>query len=103
MKKIAIFLTGAALLMAAGEKKTVTGVITDEMCGKDHAMMNVKPDSKCVTECVKMGSKYALLSGSMVYTLSDLKTPEKFAGKKVTVTGTVDGKNIKVGSIAEAK
>ena len=103
MKKIAIFLTGAALLMAAGEKKTMTGVITDEMCGNDHKMMNVKPDSKCVTECIKMGSKYALLSGSTVYKLSDQKTPEKFAGKKVTVTGMVDGKKIKVTSIAEAK
>src|SRR5205814_1423379 len=96
MKKIAILLTGAALLLSAAETKTITGVITDEMCGADHKMMNVKPDSKCVTECVKMGSKYALLSGSTVYALSDQKTPEKFAGKKVAVTGTVDGKNIKV-------
>jgi Protein of unknown function (DUF5818) len=103
MNKIAIFFAGAALLMAAGEKKTLTGVISDEMCGSDHKMMNVKPDSKCVTECVKAGSKYALLSGSNVYVLSDQKTPEKFAGKKVTVTGTVDGKNIKVDSIAPAK
>jgi hypothetical protein len=98
-----MILTSAALLMAAGEKKTVTGVITDAMCGNDHAMMKVKPDSKCVTECVKMGSQYALLAGTAVYTLSDQKTPEKFAGKKVSVTGVVDGKNIKVTSIAEAK
>jgi len=103
MKKIAIFMTTAALLMAAAEKKTVTGVITDEMCGNDHKMMNVTPDTKCVTECVKMGSKYALLAGSTVYKLSDQKMPEKFAGKKVAVTGTVDGKNIKVTSITEAK
>ena len=102
MKTIAIFVAGAALMMAA-EQKTVTGVITDEMCGNDHKMMNVKPDSKCVSECVKAGSKYGLLSGATVYSLSDQKTPEKFAGKKVAVTGTVDGKNIKVTSIAEAK
>jgi len=103
MKKIAVFLAGAALLMAAGEKKTLTGVISDEMCGADHKMMNVKPDSKCVTECIKMGSKYVLLSGSDVYVLSDQKTPEKFAGKKVTVSGTVDGKTMQVSSIAAAK
>src|SRR5438045_2396856 len=103
MKKIAMFLTSAALLMAAGEKKTLTGVVSDEMCGKDHNMMKVTPDSKCVTECIKMGSKYVLLSGDKVYVLSDQKTPEKFAGKKVTVTGTVDGKNVKVDSIAAAK
>jgi hypothetical protein len=103
MKRIAILLTGTALLMVAAEKKTLTGVITDEMCGADHKMMNVKPDSKCVTECVKMGSKYALVSGSTVYALSDQKTPEKFAGQKVTVTGMVDGKNIKVSSIMPVK
>jgi len=103
MKTIAILITGAALLMAAGTKKTVTGVITDEMCGNDHKMMNVKPDAKCVTECIKMGSKYALLSGSTVYTLSDQKAPASLAGKKVNVTGLVDGKNIQVTSITEAK
>ena len=103
MKKIAVFLAGAALLLAAGEKKTLTGVISDEMCGADHKMMNVSPDSKCVTECVKMGSKYVLLADGKVYVLSDQKTPEKFAGKKVTVSGTVDGKNIQVTSIAAAK
>ena len=103
MKKTAMFFASAALLLAAGEKKTLTGVITDEMCGKDHSMMNVKPDSKCVTDCIKMGSKYVLQSGANVYVLSDQKTPEKYAGKKVAVTGTVDGKNIQVTSIAPAK
>ena len=29
--------------------------------------MNVKPDSKCVTECVKAGAKYALYDGKSVY------------------------------------
>ena len=95
--------TGAALVFAAAAPKTYTGVITDTMCGKDHAMMNIKPDSKCVAECVKSGSKYALLDGSNVYELSDQKTPEKFAGQKVKVTGTLDGKALKVTSIVAAK
>jgi predicted type IV restriction endonuclease len=103
MKKIAVFLAGAAMLTAAGEKKTLTGVVSDEMCGADHKMMNVQPDSKCVTECVKMGSKYVLLADGKVYVLSDQKTPAKFAAQKVTVSGTVDGKNIQVTSIAPAK
>ncbi len=103
MKKIAIILTTAALLMAAGEKKTVTGVITDAMCGKDHSMMNVKPDAKCVTECVKMGSKYALIVGDDVYELSGQKIPEKLAAQKVTVKGTLNGKTIEVESVTAAK
>jgi hypothetical protein len=101
MKKIALFFACAALLAAADQK--FTGIISDEMCGNDHKMMNVTPDSKCVIDCIKAGSKYVLLSGSNVYVLSDQKTPEKFAAKKVTVTGTLDGKNLKVTSIAPAK
>jgi hypothetical protein len=103
MKRIAFTLTAAGLLPTAGEKKTLTGIITDEMCGNEHKMMNVKPDEKCVTECVKMGSRFALLDRSTVYTLSDQKTSAKFAGQKVSVTGVVDGKNIKVNSIAAAR
>lgn len=103
MKATAILITAAALLAAAGPKQTFTGVITDEMCGADHKAMNVKPDSKCVTECVKMGSKYALLVGDTVYSLSDQKKPEKYAAQKVKVTGSLDGKTIQVDSIAPAK
>jgi hypothetical protein len=89
--------------MMAAAPKTFTGVVTDSMCGKDHAMMNVKPDSKCVTECVKSGSKYALIVGDDVYELSDQKAPEKFAAQKVNVKGTLNGKTIQVQSIAAAK
>ena len=86
-KLAAILFTGA--LAAGAATQTFTGVITDSMCGKDHAMMKVTPDSKCVVECVKGGSKYALNDGKNVYVLSDQKTPEQFAGKKVKVTGTL--------------
>ncbi|MBZ5591556.1 MAG: hypothetical protein LAP39_04930 [Acidobacteriia bacterium] len=103
MKTLLTLFAGAALALAAAAPKTFTGVITDSMCGKDHSMMGVKPDSKCVLECVKAGSKYALLEGTNVYELSDQKTPEKFAGQKVKVTGTLNGKIIEVQSITAAK
>jgi hypothetical protein len=46
-----------------------------------------------------------LYDGKAAYSLSDQKTPEKFAGKKVTVKGTLDAKTktIQVDSIAAAK
>jgi hypothetical protein len=87
-----ILFAGALLLSAAGQKQTFTGVITDTMCGASHAMMNVHPDSKCVRECVKSGASYALLTGGKVYTLSNQEAPERFAGAKVVVTGTLDTK-----------
>lgn len=102
MKTTLIVLISGALALAAAPK-TFTGVITDAMCGKDHSMMGVKPDARCVTECVKQGSKYALVVGDDVYDLSDQKTPEKFAAQKVNVKGTLDGKTIQVQSITAAK
>jgi hypothetical protein len=56
-----------------------------------------------VLECVKSGTKYALIEGNNVYELSDQKAPEKFAGQKVKVTGTLNGNVLQVESIAAAK
>jgi hypothetical protein len=92
MTRIATVFLAAALLLGAASKQTFTGVITDTMCGADHKMMRISPDSKCVRECVKAGAKYALFDGKNVYTLSDQQTPEKFAAQKVRVTGTLNQK-----------
>jgi hypothetical protein len=104
MKRIALLLAAGALLLTAAEKRTFTGVITDTMCGADHKTMNVSPDRKCVLECVKSGSqvKFALYDGKNLYTLSDQQTSEKYAGKRVKVTGTLYERTniIQVDSIA---
>jgi hypothetical protein len=39
---------------------------------------------------------YVLFDGKEVYVLSDQRTPEQFAGKKVTVMGTLDAKTRKI-------
>jgi streptogramin lyase len=105
MKTIAIFLCAAALLVSAPARRTFTGVLTDKMCGADHSMMKVKPDSKCVRECVKAGAPYALAAGGSVYTLSNAKGADDYTGQKVRVAGTLDGKTgtITVDSITPAK
>ena len=93
MKKlitIVLFAAAALLAFAAAEKsQTFTGVITDSMCVGNHAMMHITPDDKCVRECVRAGSKYVLYDGKNTYKLSDQQTPEKFAAKKVKVTGAL--------------
>jgi hypothetical protein len=105
-KRIAIAITAAALTLAAPAKQTFTGIVTDSMCANaDHKAMNMGADAGCVIECVKAGAKYVLYDGKEAYTLSDQKTPEKFAAKKVTVTGTLDAKTktIQVESMTAAK
>ena len=105
MNRLAAFLLWAGMAMAAGAPRTFTGVITDTMCGADHSHMGIKPDSKCVRECVRSGSKYALWDGKKLYTLSDQQTPEKFAAERVKITGTLFEKTgiIKVDKIEAAK
>lgn len=79
---------------AQGQRK-FTGVITDSMCSSaDHKGMRMGPtDAECTVACVLAhGALYVLYDGKEVYTLSDQAAPEKFAGKKVTVTGTLDAK-----------
>jgi hypothetical protein len=108
MKRCALLVATAvlcadALCLAAGGPKKYTGVITDEMCAGDHKDMGGTDPAKCTLECVQsMHSKYALKSGSKVWLLSDQKTPEQYAGKKVVVTGNAEGKQLQVVSIAPA-
>jgi hypothetical protein len=93
---------------AAAQPSAFVGTITDEMCAKDgHASMRMGPtDAECTTACVTAhGAEYVLVDGATVYTLSDQKAPEKFAGQRVRVTGTLDAttKKIQVQSMSAAK
>jgi hypothetical protein len=103
-KTIASLCLAAGLLSAATAPATFTRIITDTMCGSNHKAMGVTPDPKCVRECVKhdKSNKYALFDGKDVYVLSDQQTPEKFAGQKVKITGTLFEKTriLKVDAIA---
>ena len=103
-----LILTAVVALAAPPGKQTFTGTITDSMCDNgDHSHMRMGPtDAECTNACVSIhGASYVLYDGKEAYTLSDQKTPQKFAGKKVTVTGTLDAKTktIQVDSITAAK
>ena len=93
MKPLILSLILIAVLTAAPLK--FSGVITDSMCANgDHSQMRMGPtDAECTNACVEAhGALYVLYDGKQSYTLSDQKKPEKFAGKKVTVMGTLDAK-----------
>ncbi len=101
MKTIVTIAAAATLAFAANPPATFTGKITDTMCGVRHTMMQGKPDDECIHVCVKGSSQYALFDGKSVIGLSDQKTPAKFAGQQVKVTGVYNEKTktIKVASI----
>jgi hypothetical protein len=108
MKHLILSLLAVAALAAAPGKQTFTGIITDDMCPKaDHSQMQMGPtDAECAMACIDVhGAMYVLYDGKNVYTLSDQRTPQKFAGQKVKVIGTLDTKTktIQVDSITAAK
>jgi hypothetical protein len=98
----------ALLLLLAGQSfgktqiVTLQGIITDTQCafnvhakGGSHDLM-VKSglggasEKACTLHCVKqMGGDYVLVVKTQVYRLDDQVQPEKFAGDKVKVTGSL--------------
>jgi len=108
MKPLLLSLLAVVSLSAAPPKQTFIGTITDSMCSKaDHSQMQMGPtNAACTIACIDVhGATYVLYDGKDVYTLSDQRTPEKFAGQKVKVIGTLDTKTktIQVDSITAAK
>lgn len=101
-----ITLAGLAVLLsfdfsAFANDNTYTGEIMDSQCAKmsarSHVMMNQnggKVDPKvCTLKCVKeYGSTYVLYDASTktVYHLDNQGKFEKYAGEKVSVTGSLD-------------
>jgi hypothetical protein len=81
---------------------TLTGIVSDSMCGAHH-MAKDKTAAECTRECVKQGTKYALIVGKKVYTLEGHKAElDKVAGMKATVKGKVSGETVTVQSIVPA-
>jgi phage terminase large subunit len=102
-----VSLLALTALSEAQGQQTFVGTITDDMCAKDgHESMRMGPnDAECTKACISAhGAEYVLADGKTVYTLSDQKTPEKFAGQRVRVTGTLNAKThqIHVQSMAPA-
>jgi hypothetical protein len=124
MKQIAVSLAAILLFsvfsFAAPKPKsqTFTGEVMDSQCAMNasHAEMLKKEGmgdkdpndpmvrKMCTQNCVKMGGKYVLfnVADKTVYDLDDQKKPENFAGEKVKVKGTLDGKTIHVQNISKA-
>jgi hypothetical protein len=113
-KTVIVSVLGVAALSAvpnttttAAEATTFSGVITDDNCvNGDHSHMKMgDTDAECTVACINAhGASYMLYDGKNAYTLSDQKAPEKLAGKKVKVVGTLDAKSrtIQVSSITPA-
>ena len=99
----------AALVFALGgtavaqQQQTLTGTLTDSMCGTSH-MAKDKTPADCTRMCVKDGMKYALGVDKKLYTLESHETElAKLAGQKVVVKGIINGDAVSVQSVIPSK
>jgi hypothetical protein len=103
IRKLAMI--AASLLLSASvslsqpvKEQKLIGVISDTMCGAKHMMQGSA--AECTRACVGKGSKYALVVGEKVYTLSGHEDElDKVAGQRATITGTVDGATVNVSAV----
>ena len=89
---------------ASAANQTLTGKISDSMCGASHAKMapaHGGTDRSCTLACIKAGGKYVFVSGGKVYNIDnqDFADLEKHAGHRVRLTGDVNGDTVTVSKI----
>ena len=111
MKKLLVGI-GIALLSswALAADKTMSGTISDSMCGRSHKAAvehggQKMSDADCVKACVGKGAKYVFVSGSKIYEIDnqDFAGLSEHAGHKITLTGEVNGDKLHVSAIEMPK
>ena len=102
MKKL-VTLTILSLCMATASAlaESFTGVVADAMCAKNPAKAGAPTHAACAKKCIDGGTPAVLVVGDKVYKVSNPDTLTAFAGKKVTVDGTLDADTITVKSVKE--
>ena len=92
-KMLAVFGLAAVSAMAAD----VTGYVVDKNCASKKAMLG---NEACAQACIKKGSPAVLATeDGKIYTISNQDKVKDVAGKKVTVTGKVEGDSITVENV----
>ena len=100
-----LFLFGTLAMAGAGSPKTTFyGEISDTQCAmnvhslsRSHKEMITKQSigtdaASCARACVRRGGEWVLRAGEDVYRLKNPRGIEPFAGQKVKIMGTLDGK-----------
>jgi hypothetical protein len=98
MKKVLAVL---ALCASAAMAADVTGYIIDKSCAGKKDMAG---DEACAKRCIGRGQPAVLATeDGKVYNIANQDKVKDSAGKKVTVTGKMDGDTITVETIAASK
>ena len=98
MKKLlAVF----ALVASCGLAADWTGYIVDKSCASKKAMWG---NEACAQSCMKRGDPAVFVTADgKVYQITEQDKVKAVAGKKVTITGKMDGETISVDSVKTAE
>jgi hypothetical protein len=95
---------GASLCSFSAFADQMSGYISDSHCGAAHNSPSAA-NTQCIEKCLKGGSDPVLVSDGKVVKLdADSKDKARaYAGKNVTVSGSMDGDVLKINTISEAE
>jgi len=97
VKKAFVLFGLAAGLSVSAMAADITGYIIDQSCASKPAM---RGDVDCANKCIKMGSPAVLVTDDgMIYKIAEQAKVIPSAGKKVTLTGKLDGDTIHVDKV----
>jgi hypothetical protein len=100
---------------ARAEEKTLSGTVSDSLCGMSHKEMAAKQGSKitdrdCVIACLNYSTESSpklvfVEKGGKIYQIANQKFPGMIrrAGDPISLTGDVNGSTITVTKIDAAK
>jgi len=90
-----------ALCAASGMAADWTGYIIDKSCASKKDMWG---DEACAKRCIGRGSPAVLVTeDGKIYNVANQDKVKESAGKKVTVSGKIDGDTITVESVTPSK
>jgi len=96
-KVLAVFALCASSALAAD----VTGYVVDKNCASKKEMLG---DEACAKRCIERGTPAVIATeDGKIYAVSNQDKVKDMAGKKVTVSGKVDGDSITVEKIELSK
>jgi hypothetical protein len=105
----------ACAAVARAEEKTLTGKISDSLCGRSHAEMAAKQGSKisdrdCVIACLNYSTENSpklvvVDNAGKVYQIANQKFPGliRRAGEPLRITGDVVGTTVTITGVESAK
>jgi len=83
------------------EARAYEGMVTCSRCGARHSAALGQTASTCVRVCVHGGSQFALVNADSIYLLDGhMDALKRIAGQRAKIVGNLEGKTIKVQSVA---